>query len=209
MPNIRLAVGIRFIFINTSWLHVHFLLERNVLTFKMVPRKVISELLHLFIALFFFQKELFWWSNYSIIIGIVIQSFFCSQTICPLFYIHFNGVRRRGAWKPRGTNLFCVMHPLVQVNRASLCLQSSSTRKNKELAQESFSIFHDLSPKKAMTVEERMAPVRIYFSKQANEEILSAWELHYSVKPLSSIERFPVWRIPKHFQSFRWAFWSW
>lgn len=75
------------------------------------------------------------------------------------------------------------MHPLVQVNRASLCLQSSSTQKNKELAQEGFSIFYDLSPKKATTVEERMAPVRIYFSKQANEEILPAWELHYSVKP--------------------------
>lgn len=84
------------------------------------------------------------------------------------------------------------MHPLVQVNRASLCLQSSSTQKNKELAQEGFSIFYDLSPKKAMTVEERMAPVRIYFSKQVNEEILTARELHYSVKPLSIIERFPA-----------------
>lgn len=68
----------------------------------------------------------------------------------------------------------CVMHPTVQVNTASLCLQSSFTQKSKELTREGFSIFYDLSPEKAMTVEERMAPVRIYFSKQVNEKILRA-----------------------------------
>lgn len=70
--------------------------------------------------------------------------------------------------------MFYVMHPTVQVNTASLCLQSSFTQKNKELAQEGFSIFYDLSLEKAMTIEERMAPVRLYFSKQVNEKILRA-----------------------------------